>query len=204
MDGPGYTPSHPALFEVQFQTANTPAHSSRLVAIKKFMPHEVLATIDIPREATNHPREKDWSTIQVSRTRHLDILANDLVYMNHSCDPTAIFKVAPGSKSVSVIAGPKGIGRGEAITFFYPSTEWEMSRPFECFCGAGSCLKVIRGAKFLDAVTLRRWYINDHIWELKSKLRQQLHDTSSHDNQGLARKDSRDHMASLRRSSSLN
>ena len=94
--------------------------------------------------------------------------------MNHSCDPTAVVKVASGSDFVSVIAGPRGIECGEAITFFYPSTEWELSRPFECFCGSGACLKVIRGAKYLDAEVLGRWYVNEHIWDQKGKMRSRL------------------------------
>jgi len=166
-----YTPSHPGLFEVEFSTDPT-THSSRLVATKPFNPHEVLATLNIPPQPSqtgdsdSKPADKAWSTIQISQTRHLET-ASDLLYMNHSCDPSAIIKVTPGSDSISVIAGPRGISPGEPITFFYPSTEWEMSRSFECFCGSEGCLKVIKGAKYLEEDVLKRWFVNEHIWDQK-------------------------------------
>ena len=171
MNASEYTPSHPGLFKVEFSTDPT-THSSRLVAIKLFKPHEVLATIRVPLnssrtgDSNQRPAPKNWSTIQISQTRHLET-NSDLLYMNHSCDPSAIVKVTPGLDSISIIAGSKGISPGKAITFFYPSTEWEMSRPFECFCGSEDCLKVVRGAKYLESDILKRWFINEHIWDQK-------------------------------------
>lgn len=35
-----------------------------------------------------------------------------------------------------VRAGPAGLKKGQDITFFYPSTEWDMAQGFECSCGA--------------------------------------------------------------------
>ena len=31
------------------------------------------------------------------------------------------------------------------LSFFYPSTEWEMAQPFDCWCGSVRCLKKIQG-----------------------------------------------------------
>jgi hypothetical protein len=35
-----------------------------------------------------------------------------------------------------VLAGPRGLAEGQDITFFYPSTEWDMAQGFDCSCGA--------------------------------------------------------------------
>jgi len=184
MKEPGYTPSHPCLFKVEFST-NPSSHTSRLVAAKGFKSHELLATIKIPPipQATDSIRpgqpasqtRKEWSTIQISPTRHLEV-NNDLLYMNHSCDPSAIIRITgpAESQTMLVIACDRGVDPGESITFFYPSTEWELARPFDCFCGYRDCLKVIRGAKHLGEDILRRQGANKHIWELKRKLQPRL------------------------------
>ena len=41
----------------------------------------------------------------------------------------------------------RDIAAGEELTYFYPSTEWEMDRPFRCLCGAPDCVGVVSGAK---------------------------------------------------------
>lgn len=55
------------------------------------------------------------------------------------------------------------LAAGEELTFFYPSTEWEMDRPFICLCGSPSCVRLVAGAKHLAVETLGRYYINQHI-----------------------------------------
>ena len=78
------------------------------------------------------------------------------------------------------------------MTFFYPSTEWDMEQSFECQCGAPvrqyrpslggiscpqmslmsygtiqTCIRYISGARYLSIVELgRRGFINRHIWEV--------------------------------------
>jgi hypothetical protein len=41
--------------------------------------------------------------------------------------------------SLTIYAGPKGIEVGQELTFFYPSTEWDMAQGFECICGTATC-----------------------------------------------------------------
>lgn len=55
---------------------------------------------------------------------------------------------------------------GDALTFFYPSTEWDMARGFECACGADECLGEIRGARWLSGEVLGRYWVNEHIKDL--------------------------------------
>ena len=64
-----------------------------------------------------------------------------------------------------VVVALRDIEAGEAITFFYPSTEWDMAQPFECGCGSTQCIKVVKGAKYLPHTT--NWFFNKHILALK-------------------------------------
>ena len=49
------------------------------------------------------------------------------------------------------------------LSFFYPSTEWEMAQPFDCWCGASKCFKKIQGAKFLTREQVKDMYINQSL-----------------------------------------
>lgn len=62
---------------------------------------------------------------------------------------------------------------GEDLTFFYPSTEWDMDQPFDCFCGAENCLGRIEGAKVLTPEQASRYRLSKHINEkLAAKFKQ--------------------------------
>jgi hypothetical protein len=61
------------------------------------------------------------------------------------------------------VRAAKPIRPGMPVTFFYPSTEWDMAQPFKCNCGAKECLGVIHGAKHLPRHVLRKYYLNQHI-----------------------------------------
>lgn len=102
--------------------------------------------------------------------------------VNHSCYPNVAFDVSePASDSdypsrwhLKSLSRP--IRAGEPLTFFYPSTEWDMSQGFACACGQGEgrCLGWIRGAKDLPRDVLERQeWINPHVWELKKRQQQQ-------------------------------
>jgi hypothetical protein len=75
--------------------------------------------------------------------------------MNHSCAPTAIVDVTKWEIRAAVPIAP--------ITFFYPSTEWDMAQPFKCNCGAKHCLGNISGAKTIPRHILRKYVLNQHI-----------------------------------------
>lgn len=68
-----------------------------------------------------------------------------------------------------VISKDRGIEPGDALTFFYPSTEWKFDRPFDCLCGAPKdvCLGTVQGAQPVDSKRLQRWFVNDHILQMK-------------------------------------
>jgi hypothetical protein len=56
--------------------------------------------------------------------------------------------------SLNILAGSRGLKVGEELTFFYPSTEWNMDQGFSCFCGTDSCLGYIGGAKNMQVAQL--------------------------------------------------
>ena len=112
-------------------------------------------------------------TVQIGRDRHVEV--KELSSMNHSCNPNTFLETT----RMSVIAA-QDVAAGEELTFFYPSTEWEMSSPFICLCGATNCIHVVAGARFLPLSTLENHFLNRHIRELMIGLLQntELHLTN--------------------------
>ena len=52
---------------------------------------------------------------------------------------------------------------GEELTYFYPSTEWTMTQPFTCACGAVDCLGTIDGASTLSPDVLARYVLSPFV-----------------------------------------
>jgi hypothetical protein len=104
--------------------------------------------------------EPTYQTIQIGPGTHIDGLV-ELTYMNHSCRPNVV--VHTGDLACYAV---RDIAAGEELTFFYPSTEWDMARPFVCLCGAPECIQLVVGSRFLSLSVLTRYFINQHISEL--------------------------------------
>jgi len=102
-------------------------------------------------------------TVQIGRDKHTDV--GKLAALNHSCDPNVILD----TEHLRMYAC-RDIERGEELSFFYPSTEWEMDAPFICLCGASNCIHVVAGARFLPLSTLENHYLNGHIREMMIEL----------------------------------
>jgi hypothetical protein len=109
-------------------------------------------------------------TVQIGRDRHTEV--GKLSALNHSCDPNVILD----TEHLKMIAR-RDIEEGEELSFFYPSTEWEMDAPFICLCGASNCIHVVAGARFLPLSTLESHYLNRHIREMMIEL---LNNTELH------------------------
>jgi len=76
-------------------------------------------------------------------------------------------EVAPQDPPVPrMVFALRDIGAGEELTCFYPSTEWDMVRPFVCRCGAPHCVRFVTGARYLSADVLGRHFVNAHIRRL--------------------------------------
>jgi hypothetical protein len=108
-----------------------------------------------------------YLTVQVGIDQHIMLQPEHLQYINHSCDPNVFFD----THAMKVIA-LKPIAEGDEMTFFYPSTEWDMVQPFKCFCGCSNCLGEIKGASHINPQVIRSYRLTRFI-------QQQLHDRSS-------------------------
>lgn len=66
------------------------------------------------------------------------------------------------------VVDDRPLRRGDPLTFFYPSSEWQMDQPFACTCGSGEgvCCGTISGAKTMDKSVLGRYWLNPHIEDL--------------------------------------
>jgi hypothetical protein len=101
--------------------------------------------------------------VQVSGTQHIE-LNSDLLYANHSCAPSLEFDMQRWEIRVS---RDRALRVGDPLTFFYPSTEWEMAQAFQCGCGAGArCRGWIRGARDMGRAGLQGYWVNQHVLEL--------------------------------------
>jgi hypothetical protein len=119
-----------------------------------------------------------WRTIQTSETTHTEI-SSALLDLNHSCDPSLEIHVNvpddqgkyPGGIAAEVkVERNKDLRAGDELTFFYPSTEWEFDRAFECSCGASKdlCIGMLTGARDIKVEVLERYWVCGHIWRLKN------------------------------------
>ena len=99
-------------------------------------------------------------TVHVTRDKHVEPQGG-MKFTNHSCSPNArfVFSVHNCSESLEMEEGHsvfwhmvacRDIKKGEDITFDYTTTEYTMARPFDCLCGADSCLGSVAGFKFLS------------------------------------------------------
>jgi len=149
------SPTHPNLIDVRRGTGAFSAYSLSLIDCEA---GAVFAKID-----TATPTAKPaYSSVQTGKNSHIE-LNSDLLYTNHSCDPSLVFDMSRMEVRV-VDDGP--IKKGGLMTFFYPSTEWDMSQPFDCNCGSEKCLGKINGAKNMKRDDLKRYWLNPHIEEM--------------------------------------
>jgi hypothetical protein len=97
-------------------------------------------------------------TVQIAKEKHTHV--GKLAALNHSCDPNVVLD----TEGMLMIAR-RDIQKGEELSFFYPSTEWEMQAPFICLCGSTNCIHVVAGARFLPLSTLETYYLSKHVRE---------------------------------------
>ena len=132
--------------------------SSKLVSLVDREPGALLTKITAWKPAIT----ATYATVQVGKDANIE-LTDDLVYLNHSCNPSVIFDV---EKLELRILADRPLKSGDEVTFFYPSTEWDLAQRFECTCGSEHCLRTVQGAKYLDDATLERYWLNPHIIRL--------------------------------------
>jgi len=146
--------------------AETPDLASRLYVERseKAFASRAVSLVDLPAHAlfaritTATPAVKAYSSVQTGEDSHIE-LNSELVFCNHSCDPSLIFDMA----KFEVRVGDRDLKKGDSLTFWYPSSEWDMAQPFDCNCGSERCKGLIDGAGKMKEDVLREYWMNDHI-----------------------------------------
>lgn len=150
----------PPLSEIVQVVHGSGDFSSKLISLVDRKPGERLCSI----EGAVLVNQRAYTSVQVSEDCDMELKSN-LVFCNHSCDPSVVFDTA----KLEVRVGDRPLKRGQDLTFFYPSSEWDMTQPFECNCGAAKCLGLVQGAQYLDEGVLQRYWLNPHIRRLLEK-----------------------------------
>lgn len=119
----------------------------RLIAIRPIAAGTRIFTL-LGREYTKPTRH----SVQIGENLHIDAVNKrdgqvsvrryPYRFMDHACDPTTIIR------SRNVIAR-RDIEAGEAVTFNYNTTEYDMAEPFRCNCQSAMCVGIVRGARHL-------------------------------------------------------
>jgi hypothetical protein len=105
-----------------------------------------------------------YLTVQTGTSTHITLSPTFLQYANHSCAPNTFFDTA-----LFEFIALKKIEPGDELTFFYPSTEWNMQQPFSCHCQQKGCLGSINGAAHLPPSVLGRYRLTQFIAEQVSQ-----------------------------------
>lgn len=132
-----------------------PIHNHRaLHSRREFKADEVISEFT-SRSTYQHP---NYLTVQLGDKEHIELFPEFLECINHSCDPNCFFD----TDKLQLIA-LKPITEGEEMTFFYPSTEWDMDQAFQCHCGTANCIEMIKGAKYLSGSAVKNYRFTSFI-----------------------------------------
>jgi hypothetical protein len=143
--------SNHEIAEVRQQISN---EQNALFALRSYQPGEVIADFS----AGTISSEPTYLTVQVDVDKHITLSPEFLQYINHSCDPNVFFNTT----TMQLIA-LREVSTEEEMTFFYPSTEWEMTQSFNCYCGSPACIGEIKGAAFLNNEITSQYRFTDFI-----------------------------------------
>jgi hypothetical protein len=103
----------------------------------------------------DHPT---YLTVQADEHAHIVLKPDFLQYTNHSCEPSVFYDT-----STMQLIALTTIQPGDELAYFYPSTEWDMTQPFDCLCGSHKCLHRIQGARYLSDMVVQQYRLTDFI-----------------------------------------
>jgi len=99
---------------------NSSSGQKSLHATVSFSPGDVIC----PFSAGVTQDYATYLTVQTGTSTHITLMPEFLQYINHSCAPNVFFDTA-AMQLVCLSA----LQPGDEMTFFYPSTEWDMAQP---------------------------------------------------------------------------
>lgn len=109
-------PSHPSLIAVETGERSFSDHGVSLVDLPA-------GAVFAPMSAATMAHRRTYATVQAGVDRDIE-LNSDLVFCNHSCDPSLVFDMG----KMEVRVGDRALKKGDDLTFFYPSTEFDMAQ----------------------------------------------------------------------------
>ncbi len=86
-------------------------------------------------------------SIQIGPDRHLDDMG-PVDATNHHCDPSAFIDFSEPERIV--LRALCDLAEGDEVSIHYCATEYDMASPFDCHCGAESCLGRVRGYRYVS------------------------------------------------------
>ena len=140
-----------SIFEIE--ECNRTGYKS-LFTTRNYAPGNILSNFD-QQEILTKPYSH---SIQINDEQHITLQPGYLQYVNHSCSPNVFFD----TRHFKLIA-IHPIKSGDELTFFYPSTEWQLDEPFDCNCDSPECLERISGAVHLTNDQLMKYRMSDYI-----------------------------------------
>lgn len=102
-----------------------------------------------------------YLTVQIGENLHITLQPQYLQYINHSCNPNVFFNT-----DTFELVALQNIKPDDELTFFYPSTEWQMTQPFSCNCGYTKCLQNIQGAAFISKEVLGTYKLTGFVQKM--------------------------------------
>ena len=158
LTAPAYrTISNHVIAEVRQKLSN---EQNALFALRNYQPGEVIADFS----AGTISAEPTYLTVQVGVKKHITLQPAFLQYINHSCNPNVFFDT-----SAMQLVALKELQVVDELTFFYPSTEWQMTQSFNCYCGSNACIGDIQGASYLSKEIQERYRFTDFIQQQLAK-----------------------------------
>ncbi|HJW29189.1 MAG TPA: SET domain-containing protein-lysine N-methyltransferase, partial [Saprospiraceae bacterium] len=139
---------------------NKTSGEKSLIATTPFYPGDVICTFG----AGVTQSFATYLTVQTGVDRHITLQPEFLQYINHSCAPNVFFDT-----TTMELVCLQALQPGDELTFFYPSTEWDMAQPFICHCGSPDCLQLINGASHLTSEILDRYRLTNFIRQMISR-----------------------------------
>jgi SET domain len=143
---------------------NLNTDQNALVTLKSFNPGDVFHRFS-PSAILHNPT---YLTVQTGTKEHITLQPDFLQYINHSCKPNVFFDT---TEMQVIVLRP--LEPGDEVTFFYPSTEWDMTQSFKCYCGEDCCIDEIKGAAWLSEHTVKQYRFTDYIREQFQKRMQE-------------------------------
>ena len=131
-----------------------------LFSLRHWQPGEVIADFS----AGTISAEPTYLTVQIAEGKHITLQPEFLQYINHSCEPNVFFDTT----RMQLVALTEIAAESE-FAFFYPSSEWEMTQSFNCYCGKAGCLGEIKGAAHLSPEAISRHRFTDFIQSCLAK-----------------------------------